>query len=111
MVSIHCESFSIYDLIKKMTKITEAEFIRIVNDIYKDRDIIQKHNPLGTPDEIMLWMLMSCLVSYLSLSNLEIPCFPGKPDADTYRTAITYVLKDRKSDSFDELPYLAELVK
>jgi len=94
-----------------MTKITEAEFKRIVDDIYEDREIIQKHNPIGTPEEIMLWMLMSCLISYLSLSDLEIPCFPGKPDAQTYRDAIIFVLKDRKSDSFDERPYLAELVK
>jgi len=94
-----------------MTKITEAEFKRIVDDIYEDREIIQKHNPFGTPEEIMLWMLMSCLISYLSLSDLEIPCFPGKPDAQTYRDAIIFVLKDRKSDSFDERPYLAELVK
>ena len=93
-----------------MTKITEAEFKRIVDDIYEDREIIQKHNPIGTPEEIMLWMLMSCLISYLSLSDLEIPCFPGKPDAQTYRDAIIFVLKDRKSDRFDERPYLADLV-
>ncbi|MEJ7849478.1 MAG: hypothetical protein WKF92_15460 [Pyrinomonadaceae bacterium] len=94
-----------------MTKITEAEFKRIVNGIYEDRGIIQKHNPIGTPEEIMLWMLMSCLISYLSLNDLEIPCFPGKPDAQSYRDAIIFVLKDRKSDSFDERPYLAELMK
>lgn len=94
-----------------MTKITEAEFKRIVEGIYKDREIIEKHNPIGTPEEIMLWMLISCLISYLSLTDLEIPCFPGKPDANTYRDAVIFILKDRKLNSFDERSYLAELVK
>ncbi len=108
---MHCESFSICDLIKGMTRITEAEFKRIVAGIYEDRESIQKYNPIGTPEEIMLWMLMCCLISYLSLSEVETPCFPGKPDARTYQDAIIFVLKDRKLDSFDERLYLAELVR
>lgn len=94
-----------------MTKITEAEFKRITDGIYEDREIIQKHNPIGTPEEIMLWMLMSCLISYLSLSDLETPCFTGRPDANTYRNAIIFILADRKSGNFDEVPYLTDLVE
>ena len=66
-----------------MTRITEAEFARIVNGIAADRDSIIKHNPLGTDEEILLWMLLSCLISYLNLSDIETPCFTGKPDAKT----------------------------
>lgn len=94
-----------------MTRIKEAEFKRIVEGIYEERDIIQKHNPIGPPEEIRLWMLMSCLISYLSIGDSEIPCFPGKADADTYRNAVIFILKDRKSGSFDEQPYLAALMK
>jgi hypothetical protein len=93
---------------KSYDRISEAEFARIVDGIREDRDIIIKHNPLGTEDEILLWMLLSCLVSYLGLSDVETPCFPGKPTAASYREAIRYVLGERSD--FDPLPYLDQLV-
>ncbi|MEO7658398.1 MAG: hypothetical protein ABIV48_02180, partial [Pyrinomonadaceae bacterium] len=84
-----------------MTKISKAEFARIVRGISEDSESIIKHNPIGPPDEILLWMLLSCLISYLNLSELETPCFTGKPDAKTYRDAIIFVLRDRKNGVFD----------
>ncbi|MEQ1606822.1 MAG: hypothetical protein ABL999_18310 [Pyrinomonadaceae bacterium] len=89
-----------------MTKITEAEFKRICDGIYEDRESIIKHNPIGPREEILLWMLLSCLISYLNLSDLETPCFNGKPDAATYRDAVTFVLRERRSDDFDVESYL-----
>ena len=89
-----------------MTTITEDEFARIVRGIADDRESIIKHNPIGPPDEILLWMLLSCLISYLNLSEIETPCFNGKPDADTYRKAISFVLSDRRSGEFDPEQYL-----
>ncbi len=94
-----------------MTKISEQEFARICAGIYEDREIIRKHNPIGTPDEILLWMLLSCLVSYLNLSDLETPCFTGKPTAETYRDAILFILKDRKTQKFDAESYLKKLTE
>lgn len=90
-----------------MTKITQAEFERIVHGIYEDRSSIVKHNPIGPDEEVLLWMLLSCLISYLNLTELETPCFTGKPDAETYRNAILFVLNDRKADDFDA----AEILK
>ena len=52
-----------------MTTISEAEFARICDGINEDRESIIKHNPIGPPDEILLWMLLSCLISYLNLSE------------------------------------------
>lgn len=92
-----------------MTTISEAEFARICDGICEDRESIVKHNPIGTRDEILLWMLLSCLMSYLNLSDLETPCFTGKPDAKTYRDAIVFVLRDRRSDDFEVAPYLDAL--
>jgi hypothetical protein len=89
-----------------MTRITEAEFARIVNGLSEDRESIIKHNPIGTDEEILLWMLLSCLISYLNLSDIETPCFNGKPDAQTYRDAIIFVLKDRRLDDFEASTYL-----
>lgn len=95
----------------KTTRISESEFKRICRGIYEDREIICKHNPLGSHEEILLWMLLSVLVSYLNLSEIETPCFNGKPTAETYRDAILFVLEDRKKIDFDAKKYLAELVK
>jgi hypothetical protein len=89
-----------------MTKISEAEFERICKGISEDRESIIKHNPIGPPDEILLWMLLGCLISYLNLSDLETPCFSGKPDAGMYKDAIFFVLKERRMDDFDAEKYL-----
>lgn len=92
-----------------MTRISEAEFERICKGIVEDRESIIKHNPIGPPEEILLWMLLSCLISYLNLSELETPCFTGKPNAQTYRDAILFVLKERRTDDFDGSKYLDDL--
>ena len=93
-----------------MGVISERELDRITAGIYADRESIIKHNPLGTDGEILLWMLLSCLVSYLSLEESETPCFPGRPDVDTYVSAIQLILRGRKSEPFDEAPYITLLL-
>lgn len=92
-----------------MTRLTEAEFARICGGIYEDRESIIKHNPVGTREEILLWMLLGCLVSYLNLTEIETPCFTGRPDAATYRQAVLFILKDRKIEDFDAEKYLENL--
>lgn len=92
-----------------MTTISEAEFARICQGIGSDRESIVRHNPLGSDEEILLWMLLSCLISYLNLTEIETPCFTGMPDADTYRNAIRFVLNERRDDRFDIEKYLSEL--
>jgi len=86
--------------------ITEEEFSRIVTGVYDDREVICQHNPIGTREEILLWMTMCCLITYLSLSEMESPCFPSKPDADTYRQAIGFILSGRMQNGFDHLKHL-----
>ena len=93
-----------------MQLITEAELDRISAGIFEDRETIVKHNPIGTTDEVLLWMLLSCLVSYLSIAEAESPCFTGRPDATTYAEAIRYVLRSRKSSPFDPEPYIERLL-
>lgn len=91
--------------------ISENEFERLCEGIRADREIIIKHNPLGTDDEILLWMLLSCLISYLSLSEAETPCFNGKPSADTYRDAIGYVLRDGREGDFEPEPAISRMLR
>ncbi|MEP6848925.1 MAG: hypothetical protein ABI999_08710 [Acidobacteriota bacterium] len=83
--------------------------MRIWEDICRDKDRIVKANPVGSDEEILLWMLLGTLLSYLSLSELEMPCFKEKPDAETYRKAILFVLKGRKANPFDAESYLADM--
>lgn len=92
-------------------RISRDEFERICVGLHDDRESILKHNPIGTADETMLWMLTSCMVSYLSLSDIETPCFTGRPDAATYREAIHFILRDRMTEPFDIDAALDALLK
>ncbi len=94
-----------------MTKISEAEFAKICEGIYADRDAIFQHNPIGTREAVLLWMLLSCLNSYLSLTELEVPCFTGVPNESTYRDAILFVLRGRLTNDFDANSYLNKLIQ
>lgn len=94
-----------------MATINEGEFLRIAQGVEEDRKVIIRHNPIGTPAETLLWMLMSCLVSYLSLSDNETPCFTGRPDADTYKEAIRFILRNHAEPKFDPEATLDRLSK
>lgn len=91
--------------------ISKDELERICAGISDDRETIIRHNPIGNDNEVMLWMLLNCLNSYLSLSPSEEPCFNGVPDEKTYHEAILFVLRDRTSDSFDPRPIIDKLLK
>jgi hypothetical protein len=93
-----------------VTTISEDEFARIVRGIAEDRESIIKHNPIGPPDEILLWMLLSCLISYLNLTEIETPCFNGRPNAKTYRDAVLFVLDRRAVERFNVDKYLDEML-
>jgi len=109
LFSIQFEVYLVCGLIEWMATISQAEFERIVQGIFDDRELIIKHNPIGTPGEILLWMLMSTLVSYLSMTESETPCFTGRPDARVYRDAILFILQGRMAPPFDPALCLATL--
>ncbi len=92
-------------------KLSEQEFEKLCSGIYSDRESILNHNPIGTREEILLWMLMSCLICYLSLEEIETPCFTGIPDTATYRNAILFILRERKFPDFDAEIYLDKLLE
>ena len=93
-----------------MACISETRFAEICDGIRFDREIIIKHNPIGSDDEILLWMLLSCLISYLSLKDQETPCFTGVPDAKTYRDAILFVLTGRTENGFLPEPHIDRML-
>ena len=93
-----------------MSYISESRFAGLCEGIAADRASIVKHNPVGTEDEILLWMLLSCLVTFLSLEDSETPCFTGRPDAETYRNAIGFVLEGRRETPFDPQPHIDRML-
>jgi hypothetical protein len=93
-----------------MSYISESRFVDLCEGIAADRASIVKHNPIGTEDEILLWMLLSCLVTFLSLEDSETPCFTGRPDAETYRNAIGFVLEGRRETPFDPQPHIDRML-
>lgn len=94
-----------------MSRITEEEFARICQGIHEEGDSIYRHNPIGTREETLLWMLLSVLISYLSLSEQEIPCFTGTPTAETYKNAISFVVRSKMNPPFDEEKYLNQIIR
>ena len=83
----------------------------MIDGILEDSEQIIRHSPIGTDEEILLWMLLNSLVMYLSLSELETPCFNGRPDAAVYKDAIEYVVRDRKADEFDSAALIDNLTE
>lgn len=65
---------------------------------------------MGTDEEILLWMLLACLTSYLSLSDADVPCFTNRPNAETYRHAIAMVMRARMTEDFEVDTYLNKVV-
>jgi hypothetical protein len=92
-----------------VTKIREANFAHIVAGICEDKELIIKHNPIGTDEEILLWMLLNTLSSYLNLTDAEAPKLKGKTDAEGYRQAIRFVLEDRRERDFHYEHYLDDI--
>jgi hypothetical protein len=87
-------------------KIGEKEFRKLCDGIRIDREVIIKNNPIGSREEILLWMLLNCLAIYLSLADNEMPCFKGKPNAESYRVAILSVLTNRRLGDFQPEPII-----
>jgi hypothetical protein len=75
-----------------MSRLKRSEFLRIAEGIRRDREAIIKHNPMGSDEEVLLWMLMSCLINYLGLEGDEVPCFPGPTNSETYKKAIMFIV-------------------
>jgi len=92
---------------EKTFTISEKEFATICEEIRIDREIIFRNNPHSTREESLLWMLLGILISFLSLSESETPCFSGSINAETYRDAIKYVLARHSKEKFDASRYLA----
>jgi hypothetical protein len=93
-----------------MSTISEPEFRKLCDDIYADRLLIYTYHPnASSPREALLWMLLGCLVSLLSVPILEQPSVYGGTSTDPYGDAVLELLLNRTEPSFDPRVHLLEL--
>jgi hypothetical protein len=95
----------------ELNTISEAEFIKLCDDIYADRWQIYEFNPNASHREALLWMLTGCLISLLDASVSEQTSADDYRSADPYSQAIREMLENRTQPHFDPHPHLARLLK
>jgi hypothetical protein len=87
--------------------ISEEEFSRMCINICKDIDQIRSWNPSLSTRDAFLWMLLGCLVSFLSVPILDQPSVYNPKAHDPYLDAVLAVLRDRTNPLFDPRAQLA----
>lgn len=90
--------------------ISEAELIRLCENLYTDRRQIYEFNPNAGQREAMLWMLLGCLLSLLSIPDNEQPSV-NSSSTDPYGDAVREILRNRTQPSFDPQSHLAQWSK
>lgn len=91
--------------------ISESEFQRICDEIYRDRFEIYDFNPNATKREAVLWMVLGCLISLLSITDAELQSLVDSSSIDPYGDAICNLLRERAAPTFDPQPFVEELSK
>jgi hypothetical protein len=89
--------------------ISEGEFKRVCDGIYRDRFEIYEFNPGVGRRDALLWMLLGCLISRLSITDEEMQSFAGSAVHEAYGDIVRRILSERGSPPFEPLPYLEEL--
>jgi hypothetical protein len=92
-----------------METITEQAFMKLCDDVYRDRHDIYPLNPNVSHREALLWMLLGNLVSLLSIPILEQPSVYGGVNSDPYGTAVIEVVTQRAAAAFDAKLYITTL--
>ena len=94
-----------------MHTISEQAFKKLCEEIYADRDSIFSYVPSLSRRDALLWMLLGCLVSLLSVPEDEQPGVYAGASGDPYGDAICELLQRRAPPAFNPRPYLEELSK
>lgn len=86
-----------------MNKISEQEFAKLCDDVYRDRQQIYSYNPNMSRRDSLEWMILCSLMPLLNIT--------AEPTASTYSEAICEVLENRMTKPFDAMKYLEDLVE
>lgn len=92
-----------------METISREEFKRLCDEIYADRFEIYEFNPTASHRDALLWMLLGCLISLLSITDEELQSLARSSGSDAYGDVITMLLRQRAAPPFDPRTYLEEL--
>jgi hypothetical protein len=95
----------------KAGTISEGEFQRLCDELYKDRLEIYSFRPDTNRSEAILWMLLGCLISLLSVTDAELQALAGESTLNPYTDAICKLLQARAASPFDARPCIEELLK
>lgn len=91
-------------------KISREEFEKLCDEIYRDRLEIYEFNPGATRRDALLWMLLGCLISLLSINYEELEALTDSSGKD-YGDVVCQLLRERAEPTFDARPHVEELVK
>lgn len=93
-----------------MPTISEAEFRQLCADIYADRLQIYEFNPHASRRDALLWLLLGCLLSLLSVPDEEMPD-ATQGSSDPYGDAIREILRGRMQPPFAADEHMAALAQ
>ena len=94
---------------RAVSTISEDEFKRMCDRIYKERQELYSFNPGAGKRGALLWMLLGCLISLLSVEDRELESLFESSSRDPYGDAVRTLLKERAEPPFDPQPYLDQL--
>lgn len=91
-----------------METISRDDLKRLCDEIYRDRSEIYEFNPAATRRDALLWMLLGCLISLLSIPHEELEAATNSSGRD-YGDVVCKLLRERVAPPFDPYPYIEEL--
>jgi len=94
-----------------MVKISEQQFKKLCDDVYRDRHQIYKFNPGMSKHDALFWLILGSIYTLLNIPVLYQPKSFNTVSNDPYTDAICEILENRMTEPFDARVYLEELAK
>jgi hypothetical protein len=91
--------------------ISEEKFRALCEEVYRDRAEIYGFHPGAGRSEALLWMLLGCLISLLSVDEVEMEAVADSSGKYLYLEAVCALLEKRTEPHFNPRPYLEELAQ
>lgn len=91
--------------------ISAGELKRVCDEIYRDRFEIYAFNPDASRGDALLWMLLGCLISLLSVDEEELQTLSDSSAQTSFADAACKLLEGRTEPPFDPRAIVEELSK